>query len=224
MNKQLAIDLQKKLQISIDQITREEYEMVLLNSLFASSFGAKLVFRGGTALRLAYGSPRFSDDLDFSALKSIKEGIFKKWAEGITQTNQNLTVLDSRQKFYTLFGLFKVTDPGLSQSFSIKVEISTRGNGWIKGKNFRLANISSQVTPITVTAQVAALEKIAQEKRSIKPPRIRDIFDLWFIGQRLGKARPMNFGNFPNRIVRAELNKYLSIGDRKLIDPWLPKK
>jgi len=139
MDKQLAIKLQEKIHISIDKIVREEYEMILLKSLFDSSFGSKLVFRGGTALRLAYGSPRFSDDLDFSALNSIDEDVFKKWCQEVAKTNSNLTVSDSHRKFYTLFALFKVIDPTLPQAISIKIEISTRGNGWIRGKTFCFA-------------------------------------------------------------------------------------
>ena len=224
MDKQLAIKLQEKIHISIDKIVREEYEMILLKSLFDSSFGSKLVFRGGTALRLAYGSPRFSDDLDFSALNSIDEDVFKKWCQEVAKTNSNLTVSDSHRKFYTLFALFKVIDPTLPQAISIKIEISTRGNGWIRGKTFALLNISSQVTPITVMVQVAILEKIKAEKLTIQPPRIRDIFDLWFIGQKLGKNTPMNFKGFRIREMRAELHKYLSQKDWRLIESWLPEK
>ena len=224
MDKQLAIKLQGEMHISIDKIVREEYEMILLQSLFDSSFGSKLVFRGGTALRLSYGSPRFSDDLDFSALDSIDEDVFKKWCQEVAQINPNLTVSDSRQKFYTLFAFFKVIDPALPQAISIKIEISTRGNGWIKGKTFALFNISSQVTPITVMVQVATLEKIEAEKLTIQPPRIRDVFDLWFIGQKLGKNTPMNFKGFQVRKVRAELHKYLSQKDWRLIESWLPEK
>ena len=224
MDKQLAIKLQEKIHISIDKIVREEYEMILLKSLFDSSFGSKLVFRGGTALRLAYGSPRFSDDLDFSALDSIDEDVFKKWCQEVAKTNSNLTVSDSHRKFYTLFALFKVIDPTLPQAISIKIEISTRGNGWIRGKTFALLNISSQVTPITVMVQVAILEKIKAEKLTIQPPRIRDVFDLWFIGQKLSKNIPMNFKGFQVREVRAELHKYLSQKDWRLIESWLPEK
>ena len=57
--------LSNKLQISIDCIVREEYEILLLKEIFESEYGTKLVFKGGTALRLAYGSPRYSEDLDF---------------------------------------------------------------------------------------------------------------------------------------------------------------
>ena len=66
MNKQLADNLQKSLNISQEQIVREEYEMIILKQLFESELGRLFVFKGGTALRLAYGSPRFSEDLDFS--------------------------------------------------------------------------------------------------------------------------------------------------------------
>jgi predicted nucleotidyltransferase component of viral defense system len=225
MDKQLASNLQTKMHVAVDKIVREEYEMILLQSLFNSSFGAKLVFRGGTALRLAYGSARFSDDLDFSVVGSVGEKTFTQWCQGAAKAaNPSLTVTDCRQKFNTLFALFKVTDSTLPQPISIKVEISTRANGWEKGKTYLLANISSQVTPITVTAQVATLEKIEQEKLAIRPLRIRDVFDLWFIGQRLGKNTSMDFRGFPPREVLAELHKYLAQPDWRLIETWLPKE
>lgn len=212
------------MRISLDKIVREEYEMILLQSLFGSNFGSRLIFRGGTALRLVYKSPRFSDDLDFSALEVFKKETFKKWCGEAAQVNPNLTIVDCRQKFYTLFALFRVTDSVLPQALSIKVEISTRGNGWVKDKNFILANINSLVTPLTVIAQVATLEKIKKEKLAIIPHRIRDIFDLWFIGQKLRKNTPMDFKGFSNREVLAQLHKYLSQKDWRLIESWLPKK
>jgi len=72
--------------------------------------------------------------------------------------------------------------------------------------------------------QVAILEKIKAEKLTIQPPRIRDVFDLWFIGQKLSKNIPMNFKGFQVREVRAELHKYLSQKDWRLIESWLPEK
>jgi len=52
MNKQLAENLQKSLNISVEQIVREEYEMIILKQLFESDLGRLFVFKGGTALRL----------------------------------------------------------------------------------------------------------------------------------------------------------------------------
>ena len=46
-------------------ILREYLQFEMLRLLFASRHGAKFTFLGGTALRLAYGTDRFSEDLDF---------------------------------------------------------------------------------------------------------------------------------------------------------------
>lgn len=224
MNRQLALQLQNKLKISIDRIVREEYEMILLSSLLQSDFGSKLVFRGGTTLRLAYGSPRFSDDLDFSQIKKITEEEFLAWAKEVANLNSNLEVVEARKKYFTLFALFRIKDPVLAKAFSIKIEISTRGNGWKRVKDYTLMNLRSNVTPITITAQVAAVEKIKREKQTIKPSRIRDIFDLWFIGQFLKKPVALDFKGFSKEAVKAELHRQLGQGHRNLIEAWLQKK
>jgi len=64
MNLQQLSDFKKQLNISSDQILREEAEMVFLEELARDKLSAKIVFYGGTALRLVYNSPRFSKDID----------------------------------------------------------------------------------------------------------------------------------------------------------------
>jgi len=46
-------------------ILREYLQYKILDMIFDSEFGKKLVFMGGTALRIVYGNARFSEDLDF---------------------------------------------------------------------------------------------------------------------------------------------------------------
>lgn len=46
-------------------ILREYLQYKILEIIFSSEYASKLVFLGGTALRIVYGSPRFSEDLDF---------------------------------------------------------------------------------------------------------------------------------------------------------------
>lgn len=224
MNKQLALKKQQELGIAISQIVREEYEMILLNRIFQSGFGKDLVFRGGTALRLAYGSPRYSDDLDFTQLKNIKESDFISWCDKVVKTISNLELIETLQKHYTLFARFKITDPSLNQAISIKIEISRRKGKWVKDKNYSLAQLSSEITPITVLVQVATLKQIKEEKESILPPRIRDIFDLWFIGQKLGKPVLMDFDGIKAQSIKSDLHKLLPQKQWKLIQKWLPKK
>jgi len=224
MDIQLAREKSKKLGISQVQIVREEYEMFLLSKIFDSTLGKKLVFRGGTALRLAYGSPRFSEDLDFSGIEPIKEKDFLKWCRETAEDNLYLELKEALKKKFTLFALFKIKDPALDETISIKIEISVRDVKWEKDRDYKLVKLQSEVTPLTVLAQVARPERIEKEKLSISPKRIRDIFDLWFLGQILKKEYKMNFSGFKPSEVKRELYRLLPLSVKRLIEPWLPKE
>jgi predicted nucleotidyltransferase component of viral defense system len=224
MERQLALNLQQKLGISIVQIVREEYEMLLLSRLMDNSLGSSLIFRGGTALRLAYGSPRFSDDLDFSCQVDTTEKEFRAWCQQTAKAVPYLELDEALKKYFTLYAMFKVKDPALAETISIKLEISTRPAVWVKNLDYQLLSLKSQVTPITVLAQVASLERLEQEKVSIKPPRIRDIFDLWFLSQQLKKDYQMNWTGFDAKEVKRELYRLLAAPQRKLLEQWLPKE
>lgn len=224
MNKQLADSLQKSLGISQEQITREEYEMIILKTLFESELGKAFVFKGGTSLRLAYGSPRFSEDLDFSVVERFDEKALRQLLKSIADQYEALELIEVRKKFYTFFALFKVKEEFMAQAFSIKFEASIRPVNWMKNKDYQLFTLSSKVTNITLLAQVASLEKIKQEKLTIDPSRVRDLFDLWFIGQKLGKPTALDFKDWDMRVVRRELHKFLPEQNRRLLEQWLPEK
>lgn len=222
MNNQLAANLQKSLGISQEQIVREEYEMIILKKLFESELGKSFAFKGGTALRLAYGSPRFSEDLDFSVVEQFNKNTLNALLKSIDSGYAALELVEIKQKYFTYFALFKTKEEFMPQAFSIKFEASTRPVNWQKGKDYQLLTLNSKVTNLTVLAQVITLERIEQEKLTINPARIRDIFDLWFIGQKLGKATPISFKGWDARIVRGELHKFLPKQERRLLEQWLP--
>ena len=219
MNKELAEQLSKKLKISTPQIVREEYELIVLKEIYSSNLADKLVFKGGTALRLAYDSPRFSDDLDFSILKNVKTVDFINVCKEIATNNPNIELVEALKKFNTLFALFKVTDSSILQNFSIKIEVSTREENLKKDKDYSLIILKSSVSPINLIANTFSLEKILSDKLSIEPKRIRDIFDIWFIKQSLGeKDIKMDFSGFNKNEVKRELNKLLPISYRELVE------
>ncbi len=62
----LAIQYQTSL---FPNIVREYFQHLFLSELYKFPDGEKMLFKGGTALRVIYGSPRFSEDLDFSLLE-----------------------------------------------------------------------------------------------------------------------------------------------------------
>lgn len=65
-------------------LLREYLQYKILQIIYASSFANRLVFLGGTALRIIHGSRRFSEDIDFDNL-SLKEHDFSHVAETVVK-------------------------------------------------------------------------------------------------------------------------------------------
>lgn len=218
-----AKTLSERLQISADYIVREEYEVILLKEIFESEFGTNLVFKGGTALRLAYGSARFSDDLDFALLSEFDNAKFIKFLKKSGKRYPFVTEVEAIDKFYTLFVLVKIKEPFLERAFSIKVEISKRGGAWVKNKDYSFTVIRSETTPLTVLANIASLEMILREKKDALKNRnvARDIFDYWYINQLLHKETKPDFSGHNRVRAKGELHKLLPRNYWGPVDSWL---
>lgn len=217
--------LSNKLQISIDQVVREEYELLLLKEISESEYGSSLVFKGGTALRLMYGSPRFSEDLDFTLIiiKDFNRQKFIQFLKELEKKYPAIIAIEANEKYYTIFGLIRIKEDYLDRNFSIKVEVSKREGEWLEDKDYSNKIIKSEVTPLTVLAQVASLERILEEKedaiKNRKAPR--DIFDFWYINQLLHKEVKPNFEDYNKERTKAELHRLLPRTYWKVVDSWL---
>lgn len=211
MDQNTLRELQEKLKIAKERILQEEYEMFILRGLFESKLGEKLVLKGGTALRLAYGSPRFSDDLDFSILKKIPKENFTKIVITIANRHPYIILVEARKKYHTLFALFKVTDRLLKLPFSIKVEVSIRKANWQAKKDYKLTNLKSTATNFIVLGNIATLERIKKEKLKALKQRQepKDLYDLWFVTAKLGKEFKLPAHRLSPRRIKQNLNKYL---------------
>lgn len=216
MIREEAERLSQQLKIDISQIAREEWEMKILELLFDSSLGQKIYFKGGTALRLAYGSPRYSEDLDFTVFKNITEQEFKIFAQNVAQINPQVKISDFKDKFNTLLTEFKITEPYLSRNFSVKIEISKRQN---KNYKYSLRLLTSPVTNIQVLANIEEIKDIYAEKLAalFSRRRSRDIFDIWFIAQKLRLPLPQNQPKILKREIRQELNKFLPLNYQSVV-------
>lgn len=222
MDQNLAESAAKRLKIAVEQVVREEFELSLLKGLFESGIGAALVFKGGTALRLAFGSPRFSDDLDFSASSAVPEPAFRTAARAALKGLPEATLVEALAKRFTLFALFRFDVPYIARPFSIKVEVSTRETSRSQADESDIRLLSSEITNITVLARVATLERALKDKRAAFAARRqpRDLYDLWFISQKLGLPFKADLAGSDPLIVRRELRKYLPRTHWSVIDQW----
>jgi predicted nucleotidyltransferase component of viral defense system len=177
---------QKAQELKIDKthVVREYWELIILKGLFESPFGRHLIFKGGTALRLAYGSPRFSEDLDFSLTKDVLKRQFPSAVKKIIGPFSELTQTDLEEKYYTYLAEIKVTQNYLPFPFRIKIEISKRE---MKDYQWELKLLNSSTTIIQVMGQVVTLEQIYKDKLTCLKGRAKpkDFFDLWYASEKL---------------------------------------
>jgi len=207
MEQSIAEQKARELKIDKTQVVREYWELILLKGLYGSPFGRYLIFKGGTALRLTYGSPRFSEDLDFSLAKDALRGKFSSFIEKMIIPFPEMSLTDLEEKHHTYLAEIKVTQNYLPFPFRIKIEISKRE---IKGYQWELKLLSSPATVIQVMAQVATLEQIYNDKLACLKGRAkpRDLFDLWYISEKLKIPYTPKKISSKKELVR-DLRKYL---------------
>lgn len=220
MEQLLAERLALELKIDVTQVVREYWEVSLLNRLFESPGSKDLVFKGGTALRLAYGSPRFSEDIDFSLTEDSLGGAFEEIAEGLVKPFTAASITDLAAKRWTYLCEIRITEAFLAQPFRIKLEISRRP---AVGYRSELRLITSPTTPLQALGKVATLEQLYQDKQDCIRDRAapKDIFDLWFIAQKLGMQYQSPVTQITTRELKRELAKYLPSSYHKVIDELL---
>jgi predicted nucleotidyltransferase component of viral defense system len=203
-------DLQRlsgELKIDRERIVREYFELLVLNELSNRPWSKSLVFKGGTALRLAYGSPRFSDGLDFSLVDTVrKDKLFTFATE--TSNKYDFKLRDTWEKRHTVLVEFQIHQTYLPQAFRLKIEISKRKTRTLQ---FELKLLKSPVAPFEVLLNVQTLESMLDAKFQSLSQRSepRDLFDIWYISKKIDKPVPRIEQKVDTKRVRQTLNKYL---------------
>jgi predicted nucleotidyltransferase component of viral defense system len=212
--------LSKELHIAPLNIIREAYELEVLDALAKSPLAKKIIFYGGTALRLAYNCPRFSEDLDFLVAGAISETAFAAAMQKIAAAHPELSLEDVKEKRNTLFALFKIRSPLLKHALPLKIELAKRKNGI--EKEFRpLSSPCSSLQPALFAATIKSLrhtKEMAIKNRNLA----RDWFDLWYISalQRQPFIPPAQFP-FDKTEFKRELKRFLPADRWALIDEVL---
>lgn len=210
-----AKNLAKELKVDIERIVREHWEMMILKEISQSKLGNFLIFAGGTALRLAFGSPRFSDDLDFYLRKNLSFSLFKKEIEKISK-KLAIEITDLYNKFFTFLVEFKIKVDFLPLPFRTKIEVRKK----ILKKGFEPRLLVSPTVNFQVLIPVLDLETIKKLKlqtlKERKEPR--DLFDLWFVSQKLKIPFEKPKIKIEKKILKQALLKYLPSNFQKVIE------
>ncbi|MBN2453674.1 MAG: nucleotidyl transferase AbiEii/AbiGii toxin family protein [Candidatus Omnitrophica bacterium] len=156
-----------------DLIKQEQFELEVLDRLNSKKLLSRVVFCGGTMLRLCHGLNRFSVDLDFWVSGDIDEKAFFKNVRECLALSYEIT--DSAMKFHTM--LFEIRSKGYPRR--LKIEIRR------EAKNVATENVIaySPHSNIQVIIKAARLDEVIRSKVEAFLGRheARDIFDIEFL-------------------------------------------
>ena len=176
-------------------IVREYFQHDFLGELYKLPDAQKLLFKGGTALRIIYGSPRFSEDLDFSLfgaaqneIKSFVEKLFIYVLAEIERTGIKVELGEKIDR--TSGGYFGVATFRMFEypPVSVEINVSARNGRTVDGE---VDSIANNFVPTYTIVHLPQTE-IVEEKifdALIKRKRPRDFYDLYII-MRKGMLSP----------------------------------
>lgn len=196
ISNETIIALSRRYQTSeFPNIVREYFQHIFLSELYQLPDAEKMLFKGGTALRIVYGSPRFSEDLDFS-LFGIEQRSAKKFIEDIfvkvlAETEKaGIHIEIDGKSDETAGGYFgsAAFHAGDYQPVSVEINISTRNGRKVSGETDSIINdFVPAYTILHLPQEELVDEKIFGALLERKKPR--DFYDTYFI-MRKGMLTP----------------------------------
>lgn len=168
-----------KYQTSELNIMREYLQHLFLSYFYQLPKSNEIYFQGGTALRIVYQSPRFSQDLDFCANKEDIPGIedtLLEILEKIEKENIQTSLYEAKP---TSGGYLSTIDFVLfDQTVPIQIEISFRE----KENTGEVVTVTSDFIPPYI---IVALEQeqliLGKMQALLARQKPRDFYDLYFI-------------------------------------------
>lgn len=167
-------------------IIREYFQHLFLSQLYRIEEAENILFKGGTALKVIYGSPRFSEDLDFSIFnieqyqqEKFIEDIFAKVLVEIERIGIKIE-LGSKpgptKEGYYGEATFQIYD---YPSVVVSINVSSRNGQGVKGE---VDSISNDFVP-TYNVFHLPQEKLVEEKIGalLERKKARDFYDLYII-------------------------------------------
>jgi predicted nucleotidyltransferase component of viral defense system len=214
-------------------IVREYFQHLFLSEFYKLEDADHLLFKGGTALRIVYQSPRFSEDLDFTMTgvakhrqKSLIEHLFTAALAGVEHTGVIVTLgpkLGPTSGGYYGDAAFRMYD---YEPVTVAINISSRDGHKATGE---IDTIASDFIPGYSIYHLSQDELVSEKifGALLNRGKARDFYDLYFIMRRgmLSPAQKKALGKVQKKILdmakkvnfQSELSVFLPSDQQKII-------
>lgn len=171
--------LAQKLQSTELNIQREYIQHLFLSYFYQQSGTDKIYFKGGTALRIIYKSPRFSEDLDFSSSATTINKIEDILINTVREIEREGIKTDIKESKKTSGGyLANIRFQLTNQEVAIKLEVSQRKE---VNKGEVVTIVSDFMPPYTLIA-LSQNQLVAEKIQALlSRQKARDFYDLYYM-------------------------------------------
>ncbi len=232
-------ELSRKFAIDEFSVLREYLQILFLSALYEQRESSRIYFKGGTALRLLINSFRFSEDLDFTSLRSGDEikKIFSKITKRINLVVPEVQLRQVKTGINSLTGFLGYKTDGMKFPLNIHLEFSLRERP-LTEKDVVLETLFP-VSPYPVVKCLSWEEILAEKIRALMHrAKGRDLFDIWYLLSKGTKIdwimvnKKMAFYNekvvpedvvskirvFDRKMLKLDLGKFLPLNQRKIAE------
>lgn len=218
ISRETLVQTARRLQTTELNVAREYCQHLFLRAFYSERGSEHVMFKGGTALRILYGSPRFSEDLDFSGFRvQVKE--IEDWVTSAAAEMEREALAVSIQESKVTSGgyLGIVACPVHDLPVQLQLQVSLRQRGEVAGRGVVVTpDLLPAYTLTQLLEELIVREKLGALASRGKP---RDYYDLYFM-LRKGMVSPEMLSSLSR--VKGALAKCAIDFDQDL-GPFLPR-
>lgn len=190
----------KQAQTKLENVVREYCQHLFLSYLYQLPRSERLLFKGGTALRIVFYSPRYSEDLDFTGVRISQreiEELFIQTLAVIEKTGIQVEIKEGKNTTGGYLGAFEFNV--YDKITEVYFEVSLRGGKPLAGVRQLIENNFIQpYTLVHLSKDEIVKGKIQALLNRHKP---RDFYDYFFLLS----------GNYPIAKEKGALAKVLKL-------------
>lgn len=167
----------KQSQTSLDNVVREYCQHLFLSYLYQQPGADRLLFKGGTALRFVFRSPRYSEDLDFTGINITErdvEALFLATLDGVEQTGIRVALEESKRTSGGYLG--QAIFSAYGRRTAVEIQVSLRRTKALRG-----------VTAVIVNEYIPTYTLVHLPKEEIVRGKLEALFD---------RQKPRDFYDF----------------------------
>lgn len=239
LDREAAQQLAREFKIDLFTVYREYLQVLFLKYFYRNKETREVYFKGGTAVRLLYGSFRFSEDLDFTSLITRKylEEVILDSLEALEKEVPGVSFRHTETIDDSFSGRIFQQLPVSKIPLTIRLDFSLREKP-ILPVALTYLETAFPVTPYPLVCHLQPEEMLAEKVRAILSRcRGRDIFDLWFLlskkvsldwnlvnrkmalyKRKVSQAELLRIlEEFPQNEIKSDLTRFLPTSHRRLI-------